>query len=285
VKHYLLQAAAAALSAYDPNDIKARKHAADAKLVGALVKALQDCVTNPALLLPGYKPEEATADQLAVIAFVRRQAVKALAQTKFATLPGPDGKAPLYPAHTLARVALGDPNLVPAPTPAEAAEAVIGLCNMQPPAKGYNADVVAEAVAQGLLTFANPRAANVTDRSLPWRNYALRLGEAMLKWRPLFDPVYDITQPNRFDAQSVPAVVEELYKDAVPNVLYPIEKADPAVVVRTEGLRTRLKAIREKPKRNTELFIGVKETSTEFVVPTPPPKKEPKEPKDPKQPG
>ena len=283
IKYHLFQAAAAALSAYDADDLKQRKHAAEPKLVGALVKALQDCVSNPALLLPGYKPEEATADQVAVLALVRRQAVKALAQTKFATLPGPDGKTPIYPAHTLVRVALGDPNLAPAPGPAEAAEAVIGICNMQPPAKGYNAEIAAEAVAQGLRTFSGPRAADITNRTLAWRNYALRLAEAMMRWRQLSDPAYDFALPNKpVDPQGVPAVVEALYKEALPNVLYPIEKADPAVGVRIQVLDERLKLIRANPKRNTTLFAGAPQTTIEFVAPTKP--KDPKEPKDPKDP-
>lgn len=267
VKNYMFQVAAAALSAYDPLDQKTRKHSVDAKTLGALVKVLEDCVTTPSLLVTGLpaKVEDAPADQLAVLAFMRRQAVRALAQVKFATVPGPDGKTPLYPAHTLARVALSDPALVPAPGPAECAEAVIGICNMAPPQKGYNVDVAAEAVVAGLYTFAAPRAANFTDRSLPWRNYALRLGEALYKWRPLFDQTYDITKPTVFDPQSVPALVEDVYKEAAPRVLARIEKADPAVNVDINVLRERLKLIRDNPKRNTTMFAGVPQTSVTFA--------------------
>jgi hypothetical protein len=282
VRYYLFQAAAAVLSAYDPLDPKARKHSADPKLVGGLMKALEDCINNPALILPGYKAETATADQLAVLALVRRQAVKALGQVKFATLPGADGKAQLYPAYTLVRVAAGDPALVPAPGPAEAAEAVIGLCNMQPPAKGYNADVAVEAATSGLITFAKPRAGNPNDRTLPWRNTSLRVAEALVKWRPLFDPEYDITAPTKFDATRVPASLEALIKDACQKVLAPIEKGDAATPVELEVLRKRLEAMRGDPKRNVLLFAGVPETSLDFAAPAPP--KDPKLPKDTKDP-
>jgi hypothetical protein len=265
VKNYMFQVAAAALTAFDPLDQKTRKHSVDPKTLAALVKVLQDCVTTPSLLVTGLpaKIEDAPADQLAVVAFMRRQAVRALAQVKFATIA--DGKNQLYPAHTLARVALSDPALVPAPGPAECAEAVIGICNMAPPPKGYNVDVATEAVVAGLYTFAAPRAANFTDRTLPWRSYALRLGEALYKWRPLFDQTYDITKPTVFDPQSVPALVEDVYKEAAPRVLARIEKADPAVNVDINVLRERLKLIRENPKRNTTLFAGVPQTSVDFA--------------------
>ncbi|MFM8271743.1 MAG: hypothetical protein ACKODX_05345, partial [Gemmata sp.] len=199
IKYYLFHAAANLLAASDPNWLKTRNHVAQTdnpKVVGALVKVLDDCVTNPALLvpgLPGNKADQATPDQLTVVALVRRQAVKALAQYRFAAAADADGK-PLYPAHTLVRVAMSDPALLPAPGPADAAEAVIGICNMAPvEAKGdktvpvkYNADVAVEAVTAALVTFAEPRAADPFDRRLPWRTYSLRIAEALRNWRPLF---------------------------------------------------------------------------------------------------
>ena len=200
IKYYLFHAAGAVLAANDPNDIKLRKHAADPKTVGALVKVLDDSVADPSMFLAGLpagKPEEIAPDQLAVIAMVRRQAVRALGQTKFASIPGPDGRTKIYPAYTLARVALGDPALVPAPGPGECAEAAIGLCNMAPVEekggrfiadKAYNPDVAAEAVLTALVTFAKPRAGNPLDRSLPWRSYAARTAEGLRNWRLLFDP-------------------------------------------------------------------------------------------------
>jgi hypothetical protein len=268
----MFQAAAALLGAADPAEIKVRKHSGDPKAVGALVKAIEDCIANPALLLPGYDPEKAADDQLKVIAFVRRQAVRALAQVKFATLPGPDGKTPMYPAYTLVRIAMDDPALVPVPSPGECAEAILGLCNMQPPAKGYNADVAVEAVVAGMITFATPRAANVTDRSLPWRSYALRMAEALRNWRPMFDPDFDVLQPTKYDASRIPPSLEEFFNEVVPKVLAPIEKvdfsgkADSTAQVKIEVVRDRLKKFRANPMRSTTLFAGVPATSVEFAV-------------------
>lgn len=303
VKYYLLQAAGALLGAPDVNEMRVRRHGADAATVGALVKALQDCVTNPTMLVPGVslaKPETLTEDQLAVVGFVRRQAIRALGQTKFVTVPGPDGKTPLYPAHTLVRVALADPNLVPTPGPAEAAEAAIGLCNMAPvaeqlkggfrPVKEYNSDVAVEAVTTALLTFSKPRA-NPFDRSLPWRTYAARLAEGLRNWRPLFDPDFEPAQPNKYNPALVPPGVEGLVRDVIPMVLAPMDKVtfdgkpDTTATVDVPKLQKRLSEMQARPKRNTQLFAGVAETSIEFPPPAPPKKEAVPPPPPPKKDG
>lgn len=286
IKHYLLQGAGNLLGAYDANWTKTRNHVGQTetpKVVGALVKAIDDCITNPAQLmtgLPNNKADQASEDQLAVIGLVRRQAIKALARVRYVVVTGPDG-APLYPVHTLARVALSDPALVPAPGPADTAEAVIGICNMAPveangirfkPVK-YNADVALEAVTAGLVTFASPRAADAFDRRLSWRSYSLRLAEALRNWRPLFDPDFDVSAPARFDATRVPAIVEDFYKDVVPRVLAPMDRVDSSgkpdigAKVDIEGLRSRLTAMRGNPNRNTILVLEAPQTSINFGPP------------------
>jgi hypothetical protein len=288
VKYYLFQAAGALLNAPDVSDLRIRRHAADAATIGKLVKALQDCIDKPEMIVPGVsasKPETLTEDQLAVVGFIRRHAVKALGHTKFVRVPGPDGKTPIYPAYTLVRVAMSDPNLLPPPGPAEAAEAVIGICNMAPTEeqlkggfkliKEYNSDVAVEAVTAALVTFAKPRAANAFDRSLPWRLYAARVGEALRNWRLLFDPDYESFRPINYNPALIPAGVEALSTEVVPKVLAPMDKVDfqgkpePGATVGIEWLQQRVKALRERPKRNTELFANVAATTINF----PPPKK------------
>jgi hypothetical protein len=278
VKYYLFHAAGALLSANDATELRIRRHSADAKTVGTLVKALEDCITNPSMIVAGLpqKKDEIGSDQLAVIGFVRRQAVKALGQVKFVRVPGPNG-APLYPSYTLVRVAMSDPALVPAPGPAEAAEAAIGLCNMAPleeqlrggfkPVK-YNADVAVEAITTALVTFAAPRAARADDKTLPWRTYAARIGEAMRNWRPMFDPEYDPFQPAKpHDPKLVPAPVEGLSTEVVPKILAPMDKADFGTKVELPWLRERLGKMQSNPKRNTRLFPDVAETSIDFPAP------------------
>lgn len=320
VKVWLFKAAAQLLAAPDVQEPKIRHHAQvvnanakdapqqNAQALGALVKALMDCVNDPGLLVPGVsldKPETLAEDQLAVIGYVRNQAVKALAKVKFVRVPGPDGKAPLYPAYTLVRVAMSDPNLVPAPKPGEAADAVIGLCNMAPveeqlnrsfkPVKEYSADVVVEAVTAGLVTFAKPRAANAFDNTLPWRLYAAELAGALRDWGPLFDPDAEPLVSPRFNAALVPPGVAALSREITPLLLAPMDKTDPngkpdpAARVNIEELQRRLGELRAKPKRNTLLFANVPQTTIDFPPPkkpapsakepdkkdAPPPKKEP----------
>lgn len=280
IKTYVLQAAGALLSAYDPTELRTRRHAGDLKAVGALVAALQECVTNPALLvpgLPGNKLDEKTpGDLFLVVRYMRRQAVKALAQCRYAVVAGPDGKTPIYPAHTLCRVALADPALIFPPTPGEAADAALGILNAAPvrvladgrteAVKGYNYEVALEAVTSALVTFSAPRAARADDRSLPWANYAARLAEGLFVYRKLFDPDFDPVA-NKFDTKLAPAKAEEYAKDVTARVLAPMDKVTVGNNVQIETLRQRLQAARNDPKRKSELVTGVPATSITFAQP------------------
>ncbi|MCE9564879.1 MAG: hypothetical protein K8U57_22835 [Planctomycetes bacterium] len=280
IKYYILQAAANLLEAGDLLEYKSRRHAYDEvsrnaadQKIGALIAAVQDCIVNPNALIavPEGKIENLTPDQLAVIGFVRRQAIKTLGRVRFVTLPGPKGE-PLYPAHTLIRVCVSDPTLVPVPVAADCAEAIIGLCNMAPsrnttPVKGFNPDAMAEAIATGIVTFAGARASNPLDRSLPWRGYAMRIGDAFKGWRPLFDPLYDPTQGAKFDAAAVPKDITDIIGRVQAGILAPIEKVgvggqpDLAAQVDIEGMKAFLKQLRGNPKRSGMLITGVAATA------------------------
>jgi hypothetical protein len=279
VKYYALQAAGNLLSAYDVFDYKSRRHAlskeprAEAdKEIGALVAAIENCVLDPNAVVPLPEGKVANADpeQLAVVSFVRRQAIKALGQVRFVTLPGPEGK-PIYPAVTLARVCMSDPALVPQPNPSECAEAVIGLCNMSPnpngtPIKGFNPDALAEAVASGLVAFAAPRA-NPLDRSLPWRGYSIRIGDALRGWRPLFDPIFDPLTPQNADPNAVPKVIADLITKTQSAVLTPIDKVDatgkpdPGARVDVQTLKDFLKSLQGAKNYTGMLINGVPATA------------------------
>jgi hypothetical protein len=241
IRVFALQAAANLLSAYDPDFYQSRRHSIGSKTprdaadkeIGALVKAVQDCVTTPKLLVPDWpdgkdKDVQPTENQVEVLKYLRREAIRALGQVRFASLPGPQGKAQfIHPAHTLARVCVLDPILGPAPTPSECAEAVIGLCNMAPvwegaPLKNYNADAVALAVAKGVVNFASPRT-DPDNRELAWTGYALRMSEAMREWPPIFSFLFDPTKPpNPNDAAAAPAVVNDVITRAHNAVLIPL---------------------------------------------------------------
>jgi len=292
IKYYALQAAGNLLTAYDPYDYRSRRHRVSRdtqeprseadRAVGALVAAVEACVTDPNAMLTGpnalrdKKLENATPDQIDVIRFVRKQAIKALAQVRFMTLPGPDGK-PVYPAMTLIKVCMSDPglgyqpSLLPTPTPAECGEAVLGLMNMAPvsnglPIKGFKADALVEAMTAGLITCVAPRV-DPADRSQPWRGLALRLSEAMKNWRPLFDPIYDPAVPNTFNPNAVPAEVNDFISRVQATVIAPLErtdatgKPDPNAKVDPAPLVTYLRGLRDNPKRSGFLIVGVAQTA------------------------
>jgi len=278
IKYYALQAAANLLSAYDIFDYKSRRHSLDEnprggadKKIGVLIAAIQECVTNPNALVAIPEGTTPSPDQLAVVGFVRRQAIKSLGRVRFVELPGPTGE-PIYPAHTLVRVSMSDPKLTPPPSPAECAEAVIGLCNMAPsrnttPIRGFNAEALEEAIAAGIITFAGARASNPLDKSLPWRGYASRIGDAFKSWRPLFDPLYDPTQANKFDAGAIPKPITDIINRVQTGVLTPIEKVtgtgapDLSVRVDIEGLKGYIKQLQNNPKRSRILITGVPSTA------------------------
>jgi hypothetical protein len=286
IKFYALQAAANLLWAYDPNDYTSRRHSIGSKPpraeadkeIGALVKAIEDCVTNPKLLVPDFpqgKDAKVSPEQIEVVRYVRRQAIRALAEVRFVTLPGPEGKDAegkvkwIYPAHTLARVCMSDPTLFPSPTPSECGEAVIGLCNMAPiweraPVKNFNADLAAEAVATGIITFATPRSASAADRSIPWVRYSVRMSEALKGWRPLFNFLYDPVKPNDADGDAAPRVVTDLVNRAQKSVLTPMSKVPPDQVS-VGDVAEFLKSRKDDPKRTGVLFTDVPQTALPVV--------------------
>lgn len=259
VKYYAYQAAANLLAAYDFADYRSRKHSIadiDKVALSKLVKVVNDAVVAPVALATGgakgQKPADPTPEQLAVHAFVRREAVRALAKVRFASVLDQEAKTMMYPIHTLARVATSDPALQPAPGPAEIAEAVIGICNMTP-TKGYNADAVAEVVATGLKTYAGPRAGNPADRSVAWKVYSARLSDGMRTWRGLFDNTFDPANPAKFDPTLTPNAVNNVATNALNKVLGPIDRNDRVDIASLTGVLDELKRAQ---KRNTALFPG-----------------------------
>ncbi len=279
IRHYALQAAANLLSAYDVLDYKSRRHSngwrndvkpgdADREL-GALVAAIEKCISDPNALIPGVLPANGTlpTDQVDVIRLMRRQAIRALAQVRFVTVPGPDGKSRLYPAFTLARVCVSDPALRVPPAPVDCAEAVIGICNMSPvidgkPVKDYNVDAAVEAILAGLTTFAEPRG-DLNDRSVHWRAYGLRIGQALYNWRPLFDYLYDPTQPRQFRTEAVPKIVNDLIQRVEIALLKPLDSVRPDGTpdpltgqIQLNNLRQFLQQLQSNPKRNPRLFLN-----------------------------
>ena len=275
IKVYALQAAANLLWAFDPEDYGSRRHSIGSKKpliaadqeIGALVKAVEDCVTTPKMLVPDFPDGDlakVSPSQIEVLRYARREAIRALAEVRFATLPGPGGKGEmLYPAFTLARVCMLDPALGPTPTPSECGEAVIGLANMAPvwagkPVPSFNADAVAIAVATGIIHFSTPRAANPSDKSLPWLGYATRMSDALQAWAPIFSFLHDPTKPNPADAQKAPPMIHELVTRAQASILSPI--LSKSGNLNLQGLRDFVKTESAKPNAGI-LFTNVPATA------------------------
>jgi len=274
IRLYALQAAGNLLSAYDVYDIRSRRHSngwknqqtkgAGDKELAELVVEIEKSITNPAAILSNvtnFKIAEITPDQVEVVRFIRRQAIRALAEVRFVAIPGPDGKSTLYPAYTLARVCVSDPALGVSPSPSECAEAAMGICNMSivresDYRKDYDVDTAAEAVVTAVVTFSEPRARDAKDKSLDWRGYGLRLAEALKNWRYMFDVTYNPLQPASFSG-TVPPAVDNLVQRVQVALLNPLDSGGSIAV---EDLRSYLKTLRDR-KDQKPLFTSVPATA------------------------
>ncbi len=129
---------------------------------------------------PGGKlePKGLTPEQVAVVRYFRRQAVRALAKVRFDTLGGENGVPEIHPGWTLAKVAVSDVSINPPPAAAEVGEAVMGLCGIHP-SSNLNVDVLLQAIAVGTGSFFGPKAFEPKDKSIGWKLYASRLDAAL----------------------------------------------------------------------------------------------------------
>jgi len=242
VLYYALRAADNLLAAYDPTvrvgQFATRHSLPDAELV-ALVKVLEEMVVKGppvagkaaaaaidtfgqpiALPTPAGEAKDGdakpdapkveaskglTQEQAAVVRYYRRAAIRALAKVRFDTVGskgGPGGEA--RPAFTLAKVAVSDTTLSLPTTPADAAEAVIGLAGMAPvtTVTSLNVDAWSAAMAAGMYTYAQPRMAAGDDRSVTWKVTSGRLNVAFAalkrgtvtspRLRPVARPLADL---------------------------------------------------------------------------------------------
>jgi hypothetical protein len=125
---------------------------------------------------PAVDPNALTAEQVALVRFFRRQAVRALAELRFDTVAEGTPNE-LRPGFTLAKVAASDASLNPPPTAAEVGEAVIGLCRVNP-SFNLDPDALLHLIAYGTGSFFTPKAENPDDKSIPWKAYAAQVNAA-----------------------------------------------------------------------------------------------------------
>src|SRR5262249_54190521 len=261
VKYYALQAAGNLLAAHNLASYNAiqgayldRNHSIDVGPIAALVLALQNAVLDPGSLIdippkmPGV-PREIPPAQKPLPPCFPRQAIRALAQVRFAMVPAPN-KQFLSPSQVLARVAVSDPALVAAPRPDEVAEAIIGICNMDPPDRTadkaqYGAGA-AEVIATGILTFRGDSVPNPPRQAVPGRGSATRVLDAVSRWRARLDgavkvqvlniPSFDPDRAGAFNPDAVPPQVIAVFDRSRKLILDPI--ANKSGQVNVEGMRT-----------------------------------------------
>jgi hypothetical protein len=159
----------------------------------------------------------------AVIEFVRRHAVEAMAQFKDGVLRKPNRDLIYRPSWTLARVMEQDPSAYPPFTVQEQTIAATGFCQMKID-PDMNLDVAAFTVAKVVVYFV--RAANLDaeranrDGTLPsahWKVLAARFSYALAVWREAAKTVAKDRYPD---------AIISLATDAI-FVLTPIEKEGP----------------------------------------------------------
>lgn len=144
-----------------------------------------------------------TPEQAAVVRYYRRAAIRALAKVRFDTIGGKGGPE-ARPAYTLAKVAVSDATLSLPATPADAAEAVIGLAGMAPgtAVTNLNVDAWSAAMAAGVFAYVQPRMVAADDRTLTWKITSSRLNVAFTglkratvaspRLRPIARPLADL---------------------------------------------------------------------------------------------
>ena len=169
---------------------------------------------------PSLSPEQV----LTVQAF-RLQAVRALARVRTDVVADKKGEGGVRTLYTLARVATSDPTLAPAPGVREVGEAVMGLANALPGAE-VDVNVLAAAVARGVLTFAADKVsstAGVGDEgkspSAHWRLYGSRMKSAFQEWDKSVQTKAKLPKADR-------DVIADVVARAVPGVLDPLSKTD-----------------------------------------------------------
>ena len=201
--YYALRAAEGLLAAHDPVahfSANPAQHSLKDEDLAALIKVLEEMIINLPQVAdkaaesnpdqqfkPGVVPKEdpeakkqdgesgkldpksLNPDQEALVKFFRRQAVRALAKVRS------DMVLDTRPAFTLAKIAVSDASINPAPTPHEVGDAVIGLVGMSP-THALNVDEWAVVVAAGCINFV--RTWGPENKALPWRVYGSRLAGA-----------------------------------------------------------------------------------------------------------
>lgn len=140
--------------------------------------------TDPKTPAPKVEPKEPSAEQVNLVKYFRRQAVRALAKVRYDTLPleANATAGEVRPAWTIAKIAVADGSITPTVTAAESIEAVIGLCGILP-SQNLNMDLIIEAVGKGVRTSYAFQGRPETEKAIAWKLYSARLRVALETWK------------------------------------------------------------------------------------------------------
>jgi hypothetical protein len=157
-----------------------------------------------------------TKEQLLVYEYYRRQAVRALAKVRFDIIGGGTPNE-IRPAFTLAKIAVSDFSIIPAPSPAEISEAVLGLIGLTP-STNLRIDEWAFIVARGTELMIAPKLESEENQTLPWRVLASRMNVALANLKKTA-PVNSRFRPYQ---QSISKLCDVITS----SITIPIEKVD-----------------------------------------------------------
>jgi len=228
VKLYLFEGLGNLLAGVDPKD-RTKGVIQDMDKLAEICKELERIILM-SYPLPKGTPENSPAaiESAHVIQFIRRGAVRALAQVKYSVIRNRAREPVVRPLWTLIRVASRDPSVIPGFTESEQIEAIIGICQMRPDDL-VNIDSVAYLLSDSLLALStyhndqknqlnrNPRFKPVT----PWKLTGFRIAEAMKQWK---------ANVEKLPATRSPAVVIKLIDAATLRFLTKMEQDGLAAV-------------------------------------------------------
>jgi hypothetical protein len=194
----------------------------DPKRERECITALVEFIARPR---PASLPADAPADEVGGYQYVRREAYRALGNTRYpvvSSVKGPEGQTAQWLLRTVRKK-----HIDPEPSLAEQAEAAIGLCLLQVSLDtNYNVDFAASQVGTFLLDYIknynDQRASKVT--TLPWKLYTARITLALdsLNAQAKIAPKRDAVAPyvDKLVSEAKKPLREiELDKDASPNAL------------------------------------------------------------------
>lgn len=222
--------AAPPVPAGEPAPAPAPKDAAPAGKPTAAPKGSPPAASPPGPMTARLDASPLAPEQVALVVYFRKAAVRALAKVRYDSIGGEAGVPLVRPGLTLARVAVNDTALSLPATTAEIGEAVIGLCGLQP-SPALNQAEWLYAIVYGTYLFAQPKSGDGEDKSVHWRLYAARM-QAALAGLNAASKANPRLRGNQKAVQGVTAVLTT-------NVLAPLEKAGAGVAqINLDALNT-----------------------------------------------